>query len=116
MTYTEMVMGSLLRQLPALIVYTFGIVLAVLFWRRCPRACLLALLGCAILAANSLAGAIVSVWFILPRKGPVGGDLQMVVDIQQIISIVRSLVHAGGFALVLAAVFSGRPRAEESSA
>jgi len=111
---TQFLTTALIR-LPMLTVYAVGILLATRFWRRCPRACLMTLLGCAVLIANLLGSSALQLWLFNVAR-PSGWSMPSLGYVLTAVSIASSLVSAGGFALLLAAVFSGRERVPELGA
>ncbi|MCI0457059.1 MAG: hypothetical protein L0Z62_08775 [Gemmataceae bacterium] len=70
----ELFLQQLIGSLPALIIYLGGLILALVFWSRQPRASLLLLLGLGLLLVNSLAGSCLWSWLIVHdmEVGPVG--------------------------------------------
>jgi hypothetical protein len=101
---------AILAQIPVLIVWLVGIVLAVARWSRHPRVSLIAVIGLAILAVQAVLSSFVFPWLqvalmrsmAFPRMG-------LLATVAQAFG---ALVRALGWGLVLAAVFLGR----ESSA
>ena len=97
---SQLVMAS-----PLLIVYLVGMVLAGRWWRRAPRAAMLAMSGLALLVVAALAGPAVQAIFIAnPGPGGMGSAATRI----QVFAFAFMLVRAAGMALVVAAVFAGR--------
>ncbi len=100
-------MDSLLRyvgHLPMFAVYVAGIALAIIHWRRCPRAAAMVLIACVFLPASAVAwDGIVS---SMMREGSAGGAYMTVAW------LVYSVAQAAGWLLVIAAVFTGRREAD----
>ena len=102
-------LGGLLTQLPVLAVLLVGVLLAVTRWSRHPRASALLLAGLAIQLVMGLLGLGLSA--VLPwLVGSIPGARVGV--ILQLVTIVRSLISAVGWGLVLAAVFADRGERE----
>jgi hypothetical protein len=101
----ELFVQQLIGSLPLLVVYLGGLILALVFWSRQPRASLLLLLGLGVLLVNSTAGSCLWSWLVVREMegGPRGPLLT-------ILGFARSLLYGTGMALVIAAVFVGRSR------
>jgi len=113
MEFITQIMTRLLWSLPMLLVYGAGAVLAIVFWKRCPRACLLALIACLVLIAGSLFSNVASTWLFWVAVRRYGWSSKVYTAASTVISIAGTVIHAGGIGLLLAAVFAGRPRPAE---
>jgi len=102
MFFTQTVMAA-----PLLLVYVVGMVLAARWWRRGPRAAMLALSGFALLLLATLGGSTVQA--LLVARTPAGTLASMAIKIQ-VYFFAFTVVRAIGTGLVLAGVFAGRPR------
>src|SRR5262245_24611551 len=105
---------QILYQLPMLLVYIAGIVLAIAFWGRQPRASMFALIGTAILLAVSILAPIVSnlsfqYWFRSSRPS------SQYSTAMGVLAVIWVLVRASGYGLLFAAVYVGRRRNEMAS-
>ncbi len=95
---------------PMLLVYVVGIALAVVYWRRCPRAAAMVLIACAAMLLTTMAFSVFRV--LLARIQGVSG---MRSDMYVAVSFGVGVIRAGGWAVVLAAVFTGRREAHEAA-
>jgi hypothetical protein len=105
-------LSQLFGQLPVLLVYVGGIVLCGVWSRRAPRAAMLAMIGCGLMLLTTVATSMAQTYFIVNRGGAPAASIG---QIMFAIGIGGSLLRAGGLALLIAAVFAGRPRAAEQS-
>ena len=96
--------AQLLFQSPALLVYIGAIVACAIFWRRCPKAALLALIGAALMLFSALSRTLIIGYIV----GSPSRTASQVGATLQIISIGNTFVHSISLALVFAAVFVGR--------
>ena len=104
-SWITVLLSHLLGLLPMLLVYVGGIVLCALWWRRAPRAALLASIGLNIELATSLGHTTLSSYLITTQS------ISSVVATLRPIRMAASVLHAIGFAFVVAAVFAGRSAA-----
>lgn len=98
-------LGGLLTQLPVLLVWVVGILLAVTRWGRHPRVSALLVAGLAIYVGMTLLAAGLNAtvpWFASTRPAAYVGLLL------GIVSVGRSFIGAVAWGLVLAAVFADR--------
>jgi hypothetical protein len=102
-----MTFGQLLMMAPMLLVYLGGIILSAIWWRRAPRASMLALCGLAMMFLVTVLGMIVQNWIILNR-----GTVASIGPTLSAFAFIRGLLHAAGLALLIAAAFVGRPRTQ----
>jgi hypothetical protein len=103
----SLLLSNLLPRLLGMIVLIVGIVLALTWWQRHPRASLWALLACGLLLLSSVAGL---VWYsMLPTMQANRGLSAMQMGwLYSISAFVFAAVNAAGLAMLLVAVFSGR--------
>src|SRR5262245_39041890 len=99
---------SLATQSPLIVVYLVGFILALLWFSKCPKSSVLAILGIGILFLNVVVMTAVQIW--LPRhwlesRGGSSADLQWIF---RVTAVIRSLIGAAGSLLLVLAVFSGR--------
>lgn len=103
---------SLATQLPLIIVYFIGLIVAFIGRKGHPRASWFAIFGCAILLGNLLLMTGVQVWlpsFWLANMHSAWSVKSLVYAI----GILRSVIGAAGFALLLMAAFSRRTADQE---
>ena len=89
-------------RIPTLIVCLVGLILAIAFWKRCPRACLLTLLatGLELLTIPLIA-------FLQMYLVQTGNTMTWM----SIVGLAGTFFHTASTALLIIAVFIGRPRA-----
>lgn len=85
-------------QIPYLLVYSVGIVLALVNWQRYPAPCLLTLIACIIKVVAGLAYPLASA--LLPNEN--------FVQAFEATTLLTAIVDAGASGLLLAAIFSAR--------
>ncbi len=95
-------------QLPAMIAFLVGIVLAFVYMRRARRACIFALAGFGIQLISGLVYPFIM--FFALEKMRFGGSATGYGMIMTVVGVVFSVVHAVALGLIIAAVFSGRPK------
>ena len=88
----------ILTLLPFLLVWVVGMLLALVFWRQCPQACLLQMLACLLGLVSSL-GVQVLEWFWIPLDDFFMGGF---------LSIIFSVAGATAWALMIAATLCWR--------
>jgi hypothetical protein len=106
------IFSQLAGQSPTLLVYIVGIVLCAVWWRRAPRAAMLAMVGCGLLLFTSIAISFVQVYYMNNRNAMPMSSLS---TIMTTVAIVGSVLRGAGFVLLLCAVFVGRPRVAQES-
>jgi hypothetical protein len=104
-SFVQSFLTQLAGGLPLLVVYLAGLVLTVILWDRQPRASLLVMLGLVLMLATSLLGTCLFSWLV-------HGDMEHERrgGLLTLVGFGRTLLHACGLCLVLAAVFVGRSR------
>ncbi len=102
-------LGMYLIQLPVLIVWLVGGVLALVHWRRHPRVSLLALIALGVFFIQMLVGTYLSIWLpmTLVRQGMSAAQMGLIMMAR---GVVQSLVSAVAWALLIAAVFGWRSK------
>jgi hypothetical protein len=107
MEETMATLGLFLVQLPVFIVWLVGIILSVVYWRRHPKVSLLALIAITAFFVTSLFGSALTTWLpiMLQRRGWAMTRLSAVLAI---VSLVRSIVNAALWGLLIAAIFGWR--------
>jgi hypothetical protein len=106
-------LAVLFVQLPLLLVWLTGMVLAIIYWKRHPRVSLLALIGMAGLFIATVIGSLISLWLpeIYDQTGFPGGMEQFAL-LMNIKTIAGSLLSAVLWVLVIAAIFGWRKKPE----
>jgi hypothetical protein len=99
-------LAQLVTMLPMLLAYVAGLVVCALMWRRAPVAAGLAMAGTALMLAASVVGTVLQSYLIQTRA--TGATAAQLSTVLTVIGIGRMIVHAGGFVLVLVAVFAQR--------
>ena len=91
--------GAYLYQLPLYAVWITGVVLCMKRWQRHPKVCAVAMVAFSLLFLESLVGTLFT-YSLLPQmlKGSQGNRM----------GIVRTIIHAGLWGLVIVAVFGWR--------
>jgi len=98
-------LAGLAGQLPLYLAYLLGMVLAVVFWRRCPTPCLLTLLAATFLLLLSVGQPFVYRLFV----SRLGTDQGITV-----VGFVFNLLRAVAYCAIFAAVFVGRSAGQQS--
>jgi hypothetical protein len=92
---------------PVVLVWLIGILLAIVFWKRHPRVSLLALIAFIGLLVLKLAGTYLNGW--LPMNLDQSGWTVTQMGIRQgIFALISAVLSAGFWSLLLAAIFGGR--------
>ncbi|MEJ2351112.1 MAG: hypothetical protein P8Y03_15110 [Anaerolineales bacterium] len=96
-----------LTQLPVYLAWLAGIVLAIINWKRHPRAAQLTLAAVFIFFITSIGGTAISSWLplTLHARGMAARQMGIVLAI---INIIRALFNALAFGILFAAIFSWR--------
>jgi hypothetical protein len=114
MTYALLFFLSQLPvQAPTLLAYVVGMVLALVFWRRCPRPAKFTFLAMMLLLITALVHSLLLSFFMQGRED-LGWSHETLGLILLITGLIASLIRAAAFGLILAAVFMGRKTAAES--
>jgi hypothetical protein len=100
-------LGQLAVQAPSLLAYLVGIILALVFWRRCPGPSLLTLLALALLLVTSLVQTFLLL-YLFRARADFGWDEARVGWMLSASALVGSVIRAAALGLLLAAVFLGR--------
>jgi len=106
-TYSSLLLG----QSPILLTYVGGIIVCALMWRRSPLGALFAILGIGLMLLATLTGIGSSMWMMQNRSGTPAASIGMVMSV---VMIFTTILRAGGLALMIAGVFSGRQIPEAS--
>jgi hypothetical protein len=106
-TYSTLLLG----QSPMLLTYIGGIIVCALLWRRAPVSALLAMLGIGTMLLATLVSIGSSMWMMRNRSGTPAASIGTVMTV---VALFSTVLRAGGLALMIAAVFTGRTAAEVS--
>jgi hypothetical protein len=105
----SILLQQLIPQIPLLMVYLAGMVLAVVFWGRASGPAIMTVLGCGVLITTTLVMAFVySSMFERLREGNMTNE--QFAQTMRAIGMVGSAGRAGGLLLIIIAVFTGRTR------
>jgi hypothetical protein len=99
---------QLLVQVPVLVALILMLVMALVFWGRYPRACLLAFLGSLLLLGTGLLHPLANMYVIETRSA--GASTVSMGDKLLVVSLVMNTVRAAGYGLLIGAIFAGRTR------
>jgi len=103
--------SQLAPQAPMLIAYLVAIVLAIMFWQRCPTPSLLTLIAAGLLLGTSVAQTFLFAYLMHAQDGMALGNASRG-SIFGLVGFASGIVRALAFGLLLFAVFSGRKRVE----
>jgi hypothetical protein len=94
-------------QVPLLLVWIVGMILALLWWQRAPRVALITCVACGVFLLDALIGTFIAVTLpgALLARGQSSGQIGAAFTV---IGLARSVLHAALWAAVLFAIFSGR--------
>lgn len=109
-----MFFSMLLANLPTLIVCVIGLAVVIVNWKRAPRGAIWALLAFALALVIYL--GMPALHTVLQRWVFQGSDQASRVWVFTAVSLVWSTLHAGSYALLLVAVFAGRPKPQAAAA
>jgi len=108
-----MVMRQLITQAPMLIVYTVGIVMAFVYWRRYPRPCLFTLIAASVMLLVALVFPLTHI-ILFQALSRFGWTASMFGSVLTAVGIVGNLIHAAAFGLLIAAVFADRAVSQQA--
>src|ERR1044072_10021395 len=94
---------QLAGQLPVLLVYLVGLILALVFWKRCPAAGRLTIVAVGLLLLTTLVYPFVFQYLTYARVEQ-GWEIMTFSRILFVISLANNLIHAAGIGLLLAPV------------
>ena len=99
-------------QAPMLLVWLAGMALALLWWQRAPKVALATCVVCGLFLLDALIGTAIAVALpsMLIERGQSSAQIGTAFGL---IGIVRSLLHAALWVVVLFAIFSGRGPAKQ---
>ncbi len=99
---------NLALQLPVLLVLGVGIVLAVIRWKKAPRTSLLTLIGMIIIGIVTLLSVFVNSFLYYFLYDQFDMDYRTIDTIFKVLGGIFNLLMAGGWVLVLLAIFGKR--------
>ena len=100
-------LASLLIQSPILLVWLAGFILALVYWRRHPRASLFTVIALVIFLVETLVDTYLNLWLPLMLSERGMGAVQLG-QIYMIKGILTAIIGAVAWGLIVAAIFSGR--------
>lgn len=103
------ILAQLVVQTPVLGVYVVGLILALIFWRRCPLAGALAAGGLGLLLLVTVGFSLAQI-YLLHRTNDSNWSINDHAWRMSVLSLASSLLRAVGLGLLVAAVFVGRAR------
>lgn len=108
--------GAYLTQLPVYLVWIGGMLMAVVNWRRNPRAAQLTLVALFIFFMTSIGGTAISTWLPLTLHAR-GMAAQQMGIVSAIINTIRAIFNALAFGILFAVIFSwqGESRGAEET-
>lgn len=101
--------SNIVVQLPIFLVWIAGIILAIVYWKRAPRPAAFTLIAIAIFIVTAFLSVIINSNVLMGLHAR-GMPIATVSFILGGLNIVISLVRAFGWGLILAAIFTARPR------
>jgi len=107
MQATVILSTYLFNQLPVILVWIVGVILALFYRKRYPRISLMALAAIVIVFVNSAAGAFLNLYFPLTLHAR-GWSANQISLVSTGSAIVQSVIAAVAWGLVLAAIFGER--------
>jgi hypothetical protein len=102
------ILTSFLVHIPTLLVWIAGAVLALMHWRKHPQVSMFTLAALGIFMVLTVAGTILSVWLPVTIMRDSGDSNRLGITLA-ISGCIQSLIAAGAWGLILAAIFKGRP-------
>lgn len=99
--------GGLAIQLPVFLVYLAGVIMSLVYWRRCRAASLLTLCGSVLLIVTALAGTVAAHYAVLAGRGT-GWSPEKIGMLANLQAVIRNILAAAGLALIVTAVFFRR--------
>ena len=113
--YISVFLGRLGTESPMLLVYLTGMILALVFWRRCPGPSLMTLIAMILLLVTTVSLGFSQAYFLQARVEK-GWTNDTYSHILWITGFLGSFMHAIAFALLFGAIFSGRAQRAPSPA
>ena len=111
--FIGILLSNLISQLPILLLFGIGLVMAISRWQKHPRVSLFVIAGCALEIAIVLSFA--AAYGYLAVSGTRTSSPSQLGYLYQIIGVLRGVLSAIAIGLIIAAAFMNRPSPEESS-
>jgi hypothetical protein len=108
-------LSQLLSQSPILLAYLVGVILAVVFRRRCPLPARLTLAAMLLLLLSTLVQLFVFAYLMQARLDR-GWSIEQSGWFMAVNGLIGTLIRVAAFGLLLTAVFIGRKRAQQPTA
>jgi hypothetical protein len=105
MSSTPIVFQQLLWQLPHLLVYLAGLILAIVFHQRAPRAAMLTMVGTGVMLILAIGVPFLQMTLINQRTAGNAGNISTMMSV---VSFTSGLIRAIALGLIIAGVFVGR--------
>ncbi len=100
-------LGFLLAEIPVLLVWTAGLVIAVVRWRQHPRVSLLTVIALILMLVNLLVGMLLNI--LIPTwLSAQGSDSSEIILFFTVKGFIQAVISAVAFGLLLAALFGWR--------
>ena len=103
------VVTQLVQQAPLLLAYMTAIVLAAIYWQRCPTPAMLTLAAAGLLLFVSI-GQTVATYLVIQARNGLAGRADQVGSILSAMGFGGSILRTIAFGLLVTAVFHGRSR------
>ena len=105
--------AQLITLTPYLLVYIGGMIVCAILWRKAPTASMLAMGGLGLMLLGSLSTRFLSMYLIQTRmrNSPNSMSSSQFGSVMMVLNLAGGLVHGGGLAAIIAAVFVGRDSA-----
>jgi len=97
---------------PVMLVSLFGLVFAIVRWKRHPKVSLLAIVGLLLFQLQSI--AFNAIYYILPRLATRGWSWGSIDNLSIVLDVAHDILYATSIAILAAAVFSSRPKRDEA--
>ena len=102
------ILTSCVVHIPTLLVWIAGAVIAFMHWRKHPQVSMFTLIALGIFIVLTIAGTILSIWLPVTVMRDSGDSSRLGITLT-ISGCIQSLIAAGAWGLILAAIFKGRP-------
>jgi hypothetical protein len=107
--------SQLITLTPYLLVYVGGMIVCAILWRKAPTAAMLAMGGLGLMLFGTLATRFLSMYLVQTRLRSSSMTSAQIGNVMTVLSLAGGLVHGGGLAAIIAAVFIGRESAPTAS-
>jgi len=100
-------LAQLLVQSPVWVAYLAGIILAFVFWKRCPTSSLLLLIAIIVMFLTTVAHTI-SIQYILHKRLEMDWSAESMSARFYVMGIIGNFIHAAAIGLLITAIFINR--------